>query len=142
MSAPLAPGLTHRRRVAVDRDRTIGFMGEDLRVYSTPSMVSDAEYTCRDFLVGLLPEGQDSVGARVEIDHLAPTLLGMWADIRIEIASVEGRRVSFAVEVRDAVEVVGRGMHIRFIVDKPKTAERLAAKKAHATALGGAFIDL
>ncbi|MEK7820650.1 MAG: hypothetical protein AAB543_06030 [Pseudomonadota bacterium] len=46
----------------------------------------------------------------------------------IDAASPSGRRAGPA--------------HIRFIVDKPKTAERLAAKKAQATALGGAFIDL
>jgi len=126
----LAPGLTHTRRVVVDRPRTIGFMGEEMRVYATPSMVSDMEYTCRDFLLSHVGDGQDSVGMRVEIDHLAPTLLGMWADIRITVAAVEGRRVTFSFEILDAVETVGRGTHTRFIVDKAKTAERLAAKAA------------
>ncbi len=130
------PGASHRRRIDVGRDRTIGFMGEEFRVYATPAMVSDVEYACRDFLVAMLPEGRDSVGTRVEIDHLAPTLLGMWAEIHVEIASVEGRRVSFAFEVRDPVETVGRGIHVRFIVDKSKTAERLAAKKAKAATAG------
>ena len=139
MRPELAPGATHNRRLTVQRDRTIGFMGEDFRVYATPSMVNDMEYTCRDFLVKLLADGQDSVGARVEIDHLAPTLLGMWADIRVEITAVEKRRVTFSFEVRDAVEVVGRGTHVRFVVDKSKTAERLAAKKNQATSVAGAF---
>jgi len=130
MTSSVVPGITHRRRITVERDRTIGFMGEELRVYSTPAMVHDVEYACRDFLVEMLAEGQDSVGTRVEIDHLAPTLLGMWADIHIEIAAIEGRRVTFAVEVRDAIETVGRGIHVRFIAGKSKTAERLAAKKA------------
>lgn len=124
----LAPGLTHTRRVVIDRPRTIGFMGEEMRVYATPSMVNDMEYTCRDFLLSHVGDGQDSVGMRVEIDHLAPTLLGMWADIRITVAAVEGRRVTFSFEIVDAVETVGRGTHTRFIVDKDKTAERLAAK--------------
>lgn len=139
MPSQLAPGTAHTRRLTVGRDRTIGFMGDDMRVYATPSMVNDVEYTCRDFLVQLLAEGQDSVGARVEIDHLAPTLLGMWAEIRIEIAAIEKRRVTFAFEVRDAIEAVGRGSHTRFIVDKPKTAERLAAKRTQAAAVTGAF---
>ncbi|MSP80952.1 MAG: LysR family transcriptional regulator [Rhodospirillales bacterium] len=139
MPSELAPGVTHTRRVVVGRDRTIGFMGEEFRVYATPSIVNDMEYACRDFLVKFLSEGQDSVGARVEIDHLAPTLVGMWADIRLEIAAVEKRRVTFSFEVHDAVEVVGRGTHVRFIVDKPKTAERLAAKKTKAGSVPGAF---
>ena len=139
MPPELAPGVTHARRVFVDRDRTIGFMGEEFRVYATPSMVNDMEHACRDFLVKFLAEGQDSVGARVEIDHLAPTLVGMWADIRLEIAAVEKRRVTFSFEVHDAVEIVGQGTHVRFIVDKPKTAERLAVKKIKASSVPGAF---
>lgn len=126
----LAPGLTHTRRVVVDRTRTIGFMGEEMRVYATPSMVSDMEYTCRDFLLSHLADGQDSVGMRVEIDHLAPTLLGMWADIRVTVAEVDKRRVTFSFEIVDALETVGRGSHTRFVVDKAKTADRLAAKAA------------
>ncbi len=141
MSAAFTPGTFHRRRIDVGSDRTIGFMGEEFRVYATPAMVSDVEYTCRDFLVENLPKGQDSVGTRVEIDHLAPTLLGMWAEIRVEVVSVEGRRVTFAFEVCDALETVGRGIHVRFIVDKPKTAERLAAKKTKAKAVDGAFFS-
>jgi fluoroacetyl-CoA thioesterase len=139
MPPELAPGAAHTRRIVVDRDRTIGFMGGEFRVYATPSMVNDMEYACRDFLVKFLSEGQDSVGARVEIDHLAPTLVGMWAEIRLAIAAVEKRRVTFSFEVHDTVEVVGRGIHVRFIVDKPKTAERLAAKKIKASAIPGAF---
>ncbi len=139
MRPELAPGATHTRRLTVDHDRTIGFMGDDFRVYATPSMVNDMEFTCRDFLVKLLADGQDSVGARVEIDHLAPTLLGMWADIHVEIVAVEKRRVTFSFQVRDAIEVVGRGTHVRFIVDKSKTAERLSAKKTQAASVSGAF---
>ena len=139
MLPELVPGVSHTRRVIVDRDRTIGFMGEEFRVYATPSMVNDVEYACRDFLVKFLSGERDSVGARVEIDHLAPTLVGMWAEIRVEIAAVEKRRVSFSFQVHDAVEVVGRGLHVRFIVDKPKTAERLAAKKIKASLVPGAF---
>lgn len=128
MADALKPGMTHTKRIAVDRDRTIGFMGENLRVYATPKMVSDMEYACRDWLVETLPEGQDSVGVRVEIDHLGPTLIGMDADIDLTVESVDGRRITFAFEVADKIETVGRGRHVRFIVDKSKTAERLAAK--------------
>lgn len=54
--------LTHTQRIVVDRDRTIGFMGEAMRVYSTPSMVLDVERTCKDFLAQYLTPEQNSVG--------------------------------------------------------------------------------
>jgi predicted thioesterase len=134
MKNSLAAGVKSTRRIVVDRDRTIGFMGEDARVYATPQLVSDLEYTCRDLLLQHLDAGEDSVGMRVEIDHLAPTLTGMWVDISATITEVKGRQVTFEIAARDPLDDIGRGKHIRFVVDKMKTAERLRAKAAKAKA--------
>ena len=62
-------GLVFEEKFAVDVPRTISFMGEELRVYSTPSMVLDVETACRNSMVAHHDAGEDSVGARVEIDH-------------------------------------------------------------------------
>jgi predicted thioesterase len=132
MSEALQPGLTLTRRIEVDRDRTISFMGDECRVYATPLMLYDIEFACRDLLLEHIEAGKDSVGTRVELDHVGATLLGMWAEITVTIASVEGAAVSFNFTVRDAVEEVARGRHNRFIVGIEKTAQRLKAKLAKA----------
>ena len=72
----MKPGMTYQRTITVDDGRAISFMGDDLRVYATPHVVSDLEYACRDFIKEHLPEGQDSVGSHVEIRHLKPTPMG------------------------------------------------------------------
>jgi predicted thioesterase len=136
MKSSLATGLSTTRRVTVDAGRTIGFMGEEARVYATPAMVSDMEYTCRNWLLEHLDEGEDSVGARVEIDHLAATLLGMWVEVKATVAEVKGRFVTFEFSVRDALDEVGRGRHTRFVVDTSKTKDRLAAKRQRAKDAG------
>ena len=132
MKSSLQPGLTTRREVVVDQERCIGFMGREGAVYATPRMVSDVEYTCRDFLLQHLDEGEDSVGTHVSIDHLAATPMGLKAVVEIRIAEVDRRKVTFEFTVHDSVEQVGRGKHVRFVVEKAKTAERLAAKRAKA----------
>ena len=96
MKESLKPGLQFSKTVTVDEARCIGFMGKEGMVYATPRMVSDVEYTCRDFLLQHVDPGEDSVGAHV------------------------------------SVEQVGRGKHIRFVVESAKTRERLAAKRAKA----------
>ena len=136
MDPRLIAGLTDTRRFEIDTDRTIGFMGEALRVYSTPSMVLDIERVCKDFLQRYLAEGESSVGARVEIDHLGPTLRGMWVDVHVTVVGAEGRRVNFEAEVRDALDLVGKAKHTRFVVDLAKQKERLEAKAAKLAALG------
>jgi len=132
MSDTLKPGLSATRRVEVDAGRTISFMGDDCRVYSTPKMLYDIEMACRDLLLEHIEPGKDSVGTRVELDHLGATLLGMWVEISVTLAEVNGPSVSFDFTARDAVEQVARGTHKRFIVGIEKTAQRLLAKRAKA----------
>jgi predicted thioesterase len=132
MSETLQPGLTLTRRVEIDSERTIAFMGDECRVYSTPRMLYDIEMTCRQLLLAHVESGRDSVGTRVELDHLGPTLLGMWVDIAVTLTSVNGAAVAFDFTVRDAVEEVARGKHNRFVVSIEKTAQRLKAKLAKA----------
>ena len=76
MKPTLKPGLAHTRKVMVDESRVINFMGDDCRVYATPRIISDVEYTCRDFLLEHLDTGEDSVGTKVNWEHVGPALLG------------------------------------------------------------------
>jgi fluoroacetyl-CoA thioesterase len=128
MKTTLQAGITAKRRFRIDRERTIDFMGEKARVYATPMLVRDIEVTCREFLLGHLDAGEDSVGTRVEIDHLAATLLGMEVEIGVSVAEVKGRAVTFTVEAHDGIDAVCRGKHMRFVVDLKQTEARLAAK--------------
>jgi fluoroacetyl-CoA thioesterase len=132
VKASLAAGLGTTRTVPVDESRCIGFMGKEGMVYATPRMVSDVEYTCRDFLLQHLDEGEDSVGVHVSIDHLGATPLGLDVSIQISVAQVDRRKVVFSFSVKDPIEEVGRGTHVRFVVETAKTRERLAAKRAKA----------
>jgi predicted thioesterase len=136
MKATLAIGLSITKRYTVDKTKTIDFMGEELRVYATPSMARDIEFTCRNFLKEHLDASEDSVGARIELDHLGPTLLDMWVDVSAKIVELDRRRVVFECEVRDALDVVGKSRHVRFVVDTAKQKERLEAKRAKVRAAG------
>jgi predicted thioesterase len=128
MKDTLQAGASATVTVDVDRARTIDFMGEEARVYATPMLVRDIELACRDLLLRHLDAGEDSVGTRVELDHLAATPLGMRVELRLSIAAVDGRKVAFDVEGNDPFDVVCRGRHHRFVVDVAKTRERVLAK--------------
>jgi len=130
MKHSLCPGVSRINRIEVDRDRTIGFMGEGGRVYGTPYLVRDIEMTCRQLLLDHADAGEDSVGTDVAIKHLAPTLLGMSVEITVTVAAVEGRKVAFDISAKDDIERISTGTHGRFVVDVNKTVERLKAKAA------------
>jgi fluoroacetyl-CoA thioesterase len=132
MKPTLAPGLTTTREFAVDRERTIDFMGEEARVYATPMLVRDIEVTCRELLLAHLDAGEDSVGTRVEIDHLAATLLGMKVAITATLAELKGRAAIFDVSATDGLDTICRGRHARFIANVEQVKQRLLQKRAKA----------
>jgi fluoroacetyl-CoA thioesterase len=137
MKPTLAPGQTRVQHILVERDRTISFMGEEGRVYSTPNLIRDIEHTCRDLILEHADAGEDSVGMDVSLRHLAPTLPGMTVEISVKVASVDGRKVAFEVNAKDELEPISTGTHTRFVVDTAKTVERLKAKAAKRDAAKG-----
>ena len=116
MKETLRPGATKTKRLAIDKDRTIGFMGEEGRVYGTPYLVGDIERTCRDLLLDHADAGEDSVGMEVEITA--------------KVVGVDGRKVMFEIAAKDELEPIATSTHTRFVVDVSKTHERLKAKAA------------
>ena len=127
-------GLSCVRKFTVDTDRTIDFMGEDCRVYGTPELIRDIEWTCRDLMFEHADPGEDSVGVGVSIVHSAPTPLGMDVEITVTVTEIDRSRVVFDVTASDAVDTICTGQHERFFVDLAKTKQRLQGKAKAAEA--------
>lgn len=130
MKTSLEPGTSRTGRVVVDARRTVDFMGDECRVYATPELVRDIETTARELLLEHLDAGEDSVGTRVAIDHLAATPLGMWVDVTVTVREVQGRMVTFDITCSDPHERVATGEHRRAVINVAKTAARLRDKAA------------
>jgi fluoroacetyl-CoA thioesterase len=137
MKDSLRPGVTRVERITIDRDRTIGFMGEAARVYATPRLVSDIEFTCRNLILEHADPGEDSVGTEIALKHLAPSLAGMTVTITVRVVAVDRRKISFEVAASDELEEISVGTHTRFVVEVARTIERLQAKAAKRAALPG-----
>jgi fluoroacetyl-CoA thioesterase len=132
MKPSLAAGIGTAKKIRVDESRVIGFMGDDCRVYATPRIISDLEYTCREFLLAHLDPGEDSVGTQVHWHHVGPALLGAEVTLEITVVKVEGRRVTVEAKVSDGADAVAHGTHERFVVDVQKVRERLLRKAKRA----------
>jgi predicted thioesterase len=130
MKSSLQPGISLVRRVTVEKEKTISFMGEEGRVYGTPFLILDVEHTCRNLILEHADPGEDSVGIDVSVQHIAPTLPGSTVEITVSVTAVEGRKVTFAISAKDEIDTISSGTHGRFVVDKAKTFERLKAKAA------------
>ena len=105
-------------------------MGEEARVYATPSMILDIEHTCRELILQHADAGEDLVGIDVSVKNLAASLPGMTVEITAKVIAVEGRKVTFEISARDELDAISTGTHARYVVDIAKTIERIKAKAA------------
>lgn len=89
----------------------------DHDIFSTPNLVHLIEDAAIEALAPYLAEGQGSVGSRVEIAHVAPTLKGAEVTATATVTEVDRRRVAFSVLATDANGTIGEGTHERFVID-------------------------
>lgn len=130
--ADLTPGLSATITLTVGEQHTARAIGSGgVAVLATPELVRLLEEAAVAALAGHLPPGQTSVGAALDIRHLAATPVGMAVTARATLRQVEGRRLSFEVEAHDAVEKIGEGSHQRVLVDQARFEARADDKRRH-----------
>ena len=141
MKASLKSGLKHRLVFKVTDSKTVpalfpesgGFLDMPA-VFATGFMVGLFEWCCTELLAQHLDEGEGSLGTVVNFTHDAATPPGMTVTVDCEITEVEGKRVKFSVIGHDGVDKIGGGTHERFVINRAKFDERVAAKAAKAAA--------
>lgn len=115
--------LTH---VVGERDTADAVRSGDVPVLGTPVLLAWCEEATAAALARSLEPGQTSVGVRVELDHLAPTLVGGRVVATAEVVAVDGKRVTFSVQARDDHTWVATGTIVRMLVDRARFLARLA----------------
>ncbi len=126
MGLMVKPGITLEQKRQVLQEDAITFLGMDVKPsLASPSMIRWMEFAARDAVLPHLDKGQDTVGVRVDVSHLAPTPIGETVAYRATVTKIDGRKVTFEVEAADSRQTVGKGTHERFIVDVERFAERL-----------------
>jgi fluoroacetyl-CoA thioesterase len=125
----LVVGLTGELELTVEEADTASQWGSGLLpVFSTPSLVGLMESAAVKALSRHLPPGWTTVGGHIDVNHLAPTPVGMKVRARADLVSVEGRKLIFKVQAWDEVELIGEANHHRFLVDEAKFTARVQAK--------------
>lgn len=122
-------GTKGESSLVVTPENAISFLGVDsARVLGTPFLIWHLEMTARNSVKPYLDEGFDTVGARVDVRHLAATPLGMRVTFHSELTKIEDRRMLFRVEAFDEKDKISEGTHERAIIQVAKFAARVQAK--------------
>ena len=141
MKDTLRAGLEHRFSFRVPENKTVPALYPESaefqampRVFATGYLVGFIEWACIDLLKPHLDwPAEQTVGTHVNVSHSAATPPGMAVEARVRLSAVDGRRLVFEVEAFDAVDVIARGTHERFIIQRERFDQRLAEKSARGT---------
>jgi fluoroacetyl-CoA thioesterase len=124
-------GSTHSAKLTVTHDLTVQARVPELPpVYSTPNMILLMEVTCTELLKQFLPDGWVSVGALVNIKHLAATPVGFEVTVTAQVSEVSKSLVTFEVEAHDGVDTIGKGLHARAPIESERFLQGVAKKQA------------
>jgi fluoroacetyl-CoA thioesterase len=114
----LEPGLEATFRYTVTEADTAAAVGSgEVPVLATPRVLALAERATVAAVAGALAAGATTVGVRVELEHLAPSPVGAELEVQAVLERAAGRRLQFAVRVRDRDRPVAGGSITRVVVD-------------------------
>jgi predicted thioesterase len=129
MTTPLFVGAHHAITVATGPEHTARCFHANLPdVVATPFLAGFMEKASAELIEPALAPGQQSVGAAMDLKHVAATPLGMPLRIRTEVIALEGKKLTFRLEAWDDVEKIGEATHVRYIISAEKFNAGVAQK--------------
>jgi fluoroacetyl-CoA thioesterase len=138
MKETLKPGIRFEHRLIVPPSKTVPALYPEAEeflvmpeVFATGFLVGFLEWACIKAVNPHLdwPEEQ-SVGTHIDISHEAATPPGLEVTASVELIGVEGRKLIFNVSAHDGVDLISRGRHERFVINKEKFDAKMGAKAA------------
>lgn len=116
----LEKGIKLERAFTVLANKTANYFSESdsekyADVLGTPFLIADMEKVCAELMKPLLIADEVSVGAHIDVRHIAST--GVNASYKV-CAVFEGVRwgmYTFNVEAKDSIGVIGKGQIVRAI---------------------------
>lgn len=115
----IEPGIIKQTSLVVTKnDLATAYGSGDVEVFATPAMITLMERTALESINLLLDSSQTTVGFEVNVRHFKAVTIGEEVISTASLIDVQGKKLSFEVEVLHKGETVGKGSHIRYIVDK------------------------
>ncbi len=137
MKETLVPGIRYEHKFMVPASKTVPALYPESEefvampeVFATGFLVGFLEWACIKAVNPHLDwPNEQTVGTHIDVSHEAATPPGLEVTATVELIVVEGRKLVFAVEAHDGVDVISRGRHERFVINKEKFDAKVGAKK-------------
>ena len=122
-------GDTGELSFVVTEQHVIDFAdGQMPAVLCTPWLIWFLEHAAREAILPLLEAGESTVGVQVEVEHLAPTPLGLEVTCTARVIHIDGQLITLQFDARDQHERIARGIHKLRVICCDRFANRVGAK--------------
>jgi len=140
MKETLKPGIQYVHTFRVPPSKTVPALYPESdefvampEVFATGFLVGFLEWACIKAINPYLDWPQEqTVGTHIDVSHEAATPPGLEVTANVELIAVEGRKLIFVVEAHDGIDLISRGRHERFVINKEKFDAKLGAKRRNA----------
>jgi fluoroacetyl-CoA thioesterase len=137
MKDSLKPGIRYEHKFVVTPNKTVPALYPESpefkglpEVFATGFMVGFLEWACVLAIKPHLDSSNElSLGTHINVSHEAATPPGLEVTATVELIAVEGKKLTFTISAHDGVDLISRGTHERFIIDKEKFDKKLSRKK-------------
>jgi fluoroacetyl-CoA thioesterase len=137
MKETLKPGIRYDHRFVVPSSKTVPSLYPESEefvampeVFATGYLVGFLEWACiRAVNPHLDWPAEQTVGTRIDVSHEAATPPGLEVTATVELIEVDGRKLVFAVQAHDGVDLISQGRHERFVINKEKFDAKVREKR-------------
>ena len=137
MKDTLEPGIKYAHKFTILQTKTVPALYPESEeflampeVFATGYMVGLIELTCIKAINPYLDwPREQTVGIHIDVSHLAATPPGLEVTTEVKLIEVDGRKLVFEVEAHDGVDLITRGKHVRFVIDKEKFDAKMKEKQ-------------
>jgi fluoroacetyl-CoA thioesterase len=136
MRESLKPGIKYEHKFKIPKSKTVPALYPESaefiampEVFTTGFMVGFLEWACIKAINPHLDWPQEqTLGTHINVSHEAATPVGLEVTATVELIAVEGKKLIFNVAAHDGVDLISKGQHERFIINRQKFDERIKVK--------------
>jgi fluoroacetyl-CoA thioesterase len=136
MKDSLKPGIKYEHKFLVPSTKTVPALYPEAEeflampeVFATGFMVGFLEWACIKCINPHIDwPVEQTVGTHINVSHEAATPPGLEVTATVELIEVAGKRLVFKVEAHDGVDLISKGTHERFVINREKFEAKLGEK--------------
>lgn len=137
MENSLVVGLKYEFTYKVPRNKTVPHIFTESdeyaimpEIFSTGFLVAFLEWTCIQALNPYIDwPNEQTLGTHINISHEAATPIGFDVTGKVELIEIDGRRLVFEVKAYDNTNLISKGKHERFIINREKFDNKMIEKR-------------